>query len=97
MPLYSKAEYDEDIAAIEKLEHKATEKLVAGKLNGFKFNQVRDQLDKLRESLTGKLRITGLMLAENRAVERETKNCTITGHKRRHPCCAVCRPKKKRV
>lgn len=91
MGLYSRAEYEDDIAQVEMLEHKATQRLVAGKIDGFRFNQIRDQLQDMRQSFDGKIRITALMVAENKVVARETKNCEITGHKRRHPCCAVCR------
>jgi hypothetical protein len=82
MPLYTKRDLEEDLAQIEKLEHRATELLIAGKMNGFEFNKHRNELDEMRDTLTLKARFTGFLLSEDKVVQRETNNCWKGDHKK---------------
>lgn len=90
MALYSRAEFDDDMELIERLRHQATKQLLAKKISGFRFNAIRDELDRLEERLKGKLRMIRLLLSENEDMRRVTRNCGINGHKCENVALCAC-------
>jgi hypothetical protein len=98
MPLYTRADYEADVAASDAMSIQATRELLLGVIDGFTKLRVDFLVEEFQKKCKGKLFGTRLRMLDKEQAKKDIRFCYESNHKcgRSYCACACHRDKDKK-